>query len=227
MAAHLEAGEPSGWFEPVYAAAGRDHTQLPWVRRDPHPYLVDWLDDPVAEPPGRRAIVVGCGWGDDAALLAARGFEVVAFDIAASAIARARRRFRRAGVDWRVTDLLDLPDDLIGGFDLVVEVDTVPWLPGVVRDAAMHAIARLAAERGVVVVVTRLATGGDRRTEIAGPPWAQVPSELTTYREGGLVRLAVEHPEPDGAPVMDARLTWQRPTGEPPATSAIPGLGHG
>jgi SAM-dependent methyltransferase len=215
VAHHLEAGEPTGWFEPLYAAAGRDPSPIPWVRRAPHPYLVDWLAGPVTSPPGRRAVVIGCGWGDDAALLAEHGYEVAAFDVAPSAVARARRRFRRRGVDWRVADLLALPDGLEGAFDLVVEVETVPWLPGVVRDAAMQAVASLAAPRGVVVAVTKLATSDDARGHVDGPPWPQAPSERAAYPAGGLVRLALEHPTPDGAPVMDVRLTWQRPAGLP------------
>lgn len=220
VARHLDEGDPTGWFEPLYAAAGRDHAAIPWVRRAPHPYLTGWLDDPVATPPGRRAVVVGCGWGDDAAALAARGFEVVAFDVAPSAVARARRRFRRGGVDWRVADLLALPDDLLGAFDLVVEVDTVPWLPGVVRDAAMQAVASLVAPGGIAVVVTRLATSEAARGQVSGPPWSQAPSELAAYQAGGLVRLVLEHPPPDGSPTLEARLTFQRPgerTVSPPA----------
>lgn len=209
-ARHLEVGDPTGWFETLYAEADRDHGAIPWVRREAHPYLTGWLADPVVAPPGRRAVVVGCGWGDDAAATAAAGFEVIGFDLAPSAVHRARRRFRRSGIDFRVADLLALPDELVGAFDLVVEVDTVPWLPGVVRDAAMQSIASLAVPNGVAVVVTRLATDERARGEVDGPPWAQAPSELAAYRAGGLTRSALEHPPHDGSPVMDARLTWQR-----------------
>lgn len=213
---HLEAGEPVAWFEPLYAAARRDPAMIPWARLAPHPYVSDWLDDPVTTPPGRRAVVVGCGLGDDAALLARRGYEVTAFDVAPTAVAWARRRFRGIDVDWRVVDLLDPPAELVGGFDLVVEVATVPSLPGVVRDVAMDAIARLAAPRGVVLAVTLVATDADVASRWDGPPWAQSPSELATYRGSGLVRVALEHPDPDDDGGMEVRLTWQRPAGAPP-----------
>jgi SAM-dependent methyltransferase len=214
---HLSAGRPTGWFEPVYAAAAGEPTAVPWVRLGPHPYLLDWLDAPVLRAPGPRAVVVGCGLGDDAVALAARGFEVTAFDVAPTAVAWAARRFPDAGVSWRSADLLDLPDDLLGAFDLVVEVHTVQSLPGVVRDAAMHAVGRLAAPGGVVVAVTLVAADQQVARQRQGPPWAQAPSELAAYRSAGLVRLALEHPDPDEDGTMEVRLTLQRPLGAPPS----------
>jgi SAM-dependent methyltransferase len=221
---HLGAGRPTGWFEPLYAAADEDASTVPWAELSPHPYVYDWLADPVATPPGRRAVVVGCGLGDDAALLVAEGFAVTAFDVAPSAVAWARRRFPEDPVTWRTADLLDLPADLVGAFDLVVEVRTVQSLPGVVREAAMHAIGTLAAPGGVVVVVTLLATDQAGARGWAGPPWPQVPSELAAYRSSGLVRVALEHPEPDEHGLMEVRLTLQRPTGTPPPGSGGEGV---
>lgn len=208
---HLDAGDPVGWFEPWYAAVGRDTGALGWAALEPHPYVVDWLDSPAAEPPGRRAVAVGCGLGDDAAELARRGHDVTAFDVAPTAVRRARRRFRRSGVEWRVADLLALPDDVLGAFGLVVEVHTVPWLPGVVRDAAMQAIGSLAAPGGVVLVVTVLAADAETAGRSEGPPWPQAPAELAAYRAAGLERVALEHADaaPDG--LFEARITWRRP----------------
>jgi hypothetical protein len=214
-AAHLEAGDPTGWFEPVYAAARRDPAAVPWARLAPHPYLRDWLEAPVASPPGRRAVVVGSGLGDDARAVADHGFEVTAVDLAPSAVRWAARRHRRRAIAWRTLDVLDAVDraPLEGAFDLVVEVLTVPYLPGVVRDAAMHAIGALVAPGGVAVVVTLLATGPDRAGP-GGPPWAQAPSELAAYRAAGLVRLALDHPSMDPDAVsLPVRVTFQRPRG--------------
>jgi SAM-dependent methyltransferase len=207
---HLSVGEPSGWFEPAYAAAGRRSGLLPWHVDGPHPYLVDWLDEPVAAPPGPRTIVVGCGLGDDAAHLAGRGCAVTAFDVAPTAVRRARRRHRRAEVDWHVADLLTPPEEWRGAFDLVVEVHTVPWLPGVVRDAAMQAIGSLAGPGGVVLVVTLLAADSGVADAASGPPWPQAPAELAAYRAAGLERVALEHADPDEHGLLEARLTWRR-----------------
>lgn len=207
---HLARGEPTGWFEPAYRAVGRRARRLPWGRRGPHPYLVDWLEEPPVEPAGRRAIVVGCGLGDDAAHLARQGYAVTAFDIAPTAVRRARRRHRGLDVDWEVADLLDAPDAWQGAFDLVVEVHTVDWLPGVVRDAAMQAIGGLAAQGGTVLVVGLLATGSEVVDAVGGPPWPQAPAELAAYRAAGLERVALEHPEPDDTGRLEARITFTR-----------------
>lgn len=206
---HLGAGRPTGWFEPVYAGARGRSAAVPWGGEDAHPYVTDWLDEPVQPPPGRRAVVVGCGLGADAQAVHDHGYEVTAFDVAPTAVEWARRRLPDA-VDLRVADLLDLPDDLVGAFDLVVEVRTVQSLPGVVRDAAMHAVASLAAEGGVVVAVTLLATSAEAAATWQGPPWAQAPSELAAYVAGGLRRVALEHPDPAGEPAIDVRVTLVR-----------------
>jgi SAM-dependent methyltransferase len=215
---HLSSGRPTGWFEPLYAGADGDPSAVPWAHLAPHPYLLDWLTEPVATPPGRRAVVVGCGLGDDAVALAERGFEVTAFDVAPSAVGWAARRFPDADVTWQVADLLDLPTELVGAFDLVVEIRTVQSLPGVVRDAAMHAIGTLAAPGGVVLAVTLVAGSQEAARRWSGPPWPQAPSELAAYRSSGLVRLALEHPDPDERGTMEVRLTFQRPVGTPPST---------
>ncbi len=226
----LAAGHPYGWFEPAYAAAVVHGQRLPWQEGAAHPWLAAWLDAPVHAPPGPRALVVGCGVGDDVAPLVARGYDVTALDVAPTAVAWARERAtrRRDGSDgavtWRSGDLLALGAELTGAFDLVVEIHTVPWLPGVVRDAAMAAIGGAVAPGGVALVITELAVSEADRSSLPGPPWPQAPSELAAYRAGGLVRLALEHPPADGQATMEVRVTWQRPRGTAPDRPAAPGL---
>jgi SAM-dependent methyltransferase len=212
---HLAAGAPTGWFEPAYREAVASQRRLPWQEPDPHPWVASWLDEPVLTPPGRRALVIGCGEGAEVRLLAARGFEVVGFDVAPTALAwatdllrREPREVRRA-VTLREADLLTVDPAEFGTFDLVVEVHTVPWLPGLVQDAAMAAIGPLVAPAGMAVTITELRR--DDEVEVAGPPWPQAPSALAAYRAGGLVRLALEHPRVSGSGPLEVRLTWQRP----------------
>lgn len=212
--AELGAGRPTGWFEPLYAESGGHPELLPWYREGPHPYLEGGV--PVA--PGAAVLVVGCGLGDDAAWLAGLGHRVTAFDLAPSAIEAARARHPDAEVEWRVADLLDAPGDL-GPADLVVEVHTVDHLPGVVRDAAMQAIGSLVAPGGSAVVITRLATSREVADRTPGPPWPQAPSELAAYRAGGLLRVSLEHPEPDEHGCLEVRLVLAR--------SPVPGVGPG
>lgn len=214
----LAAGAPTGWFEPAYRAAAEHQAALPWAAGVPHPYLTDWLAAPVTQPPGARAVVVGAGLGDDAAAVADAGYSTIGLDLSPTAVAEAQRRHERhgRGIDrgrlrFEVADLLDLPAAHRGGYDLVVEVHTVPWLPGVVREAAMAAIASLAAPGGVVVAITVLAADAARQRGSIGPPWPQAPSELAAYRVEGLDRVALEHAAVGGEPWFEARITFQRP----------------
>ena len=50
-------------------------------------------------------------------------------------MAAARERYPDTAVEYRVADLLDLPADLVGAFDLVIEVSTVQALPPELRTA--------------------------------------------------------------------------------------------
>src|SRR5437764_1284364 len=86
-------GDPSGWFDELYAAGSAGRVPLPWNRTHPHPLLAEWATAGRIDGTGRRALVVGCGLGADAAYLAGRGFAVVGFDIAPTAIRLASRRW--------------------------------------------------------------------------------------------------------------------------------------
>ena len=128
-AAALKADDPTGWFEQLYAQAAAGQAVVPWDRGEPNPLLVEWA---VGRPaPGRhqRALVVGTGLGYDAAFLAGLGWGTIAFDISATAITAARRRFPQVPVDFRVADLLNPPPEWTGQFDLVLESYTTQALP--------------------------------------------------------------------------------------------------
>lgn len=203
--------DPTGWFEPLYADADGDAAAVPWAREAPSPGLLAWLDQPGLDVSGSDALVVGCGLGDDAAELARRGCRVTAFDVSGTAVAWARERFADLDVDWRVADLLALPDDLRGSAGLVVEVRTVQSLPEEVRPDAMAAVASTVAPGGVLVHVGLVATSPRAAHEWQGPPWALAPDELAAYERSGLRRLSLAHPGEVDGPAMDVVLTMQRP----------------
>ncbi|MFT3866366.1 MAG: class I SAM-dependent methyltransferase [Solirubrobacterales bacterium] len=171
-----------GDFEEMYRAAGDDLGSLPWANLEPFPALVEWLDGEPAAP-GGRALVIGCGYGDDAEELARRGFEVAAFDFAPTAIARARERFPASAVDYRVADLFDLPAEWAGAFDLVVEIRTLQSLPIEDRAPAPAAIAATLAPGGLLWL---FALARDERVPGGTRPWSLVPAELARLEEAGL-----------------------------------------
>ncbi len=211
-AAEVLRATATDWFDPLYRDADGDPAGIQWAALAPHPHLVAWLDRPGLDVTGVDAVVVGCGLGDDAAELARRGCRVTAFDVSATAVDWAWRRFPDLDVRWEVADVLDLPDHLVGAFGLVVEIRTVQSLPGTVRDAAMQGIASLVGSGGWLLATTLLATSDEAARRWKGPPWAQAPAELAAYRVGGLERISLDHrPGHADDDAMSVRLTFQRP----------------
>ncbi len=70
--------DATGWFERLYTQAQGNEQAIYWAQMVSNPNLVQWLDRRNVGGKGRRALVIGCGLGDDAEELAHRGFEVVA-----------------------------------------------------------------------------------------------------------------------------------------------------
>jgi SAM-dependent methyltransferase len=197
LAAHaIAAGEPTAWFDKLYSAAAQDEAQVPWDRRAPHPLLLQWAGEHAVDGTARNAIVVGCGLGEDAELLASLGFATTAFDIAPAAVSAARARFPSSPVSYTVADLFDLPDPWIGAFSFVFESLTVQSLPRTLRMRAIAAVRSLVAPGGRLLVVSG-ALGDDDPDD--GPPWLLSRAELDEFAADGLVSTGVDNvPGSDG-----------------------------
>ena len=181
--------ETYSWFDPLYARAEGDASQVPWALSGPAPSLVDWLKKNKSN--GRSAVVVGCGLGDDAEALAANGFEVTAFDVAESAIAWAQKRFPHSPVTYTAADLFNLPTRWQNSFDLVFEFRTLQALPLDVRTTAIEQVASLAKPNGTVLVTTY--TRGNEGEIPDGPPWPLSESELAHFEQLGLAVEQRQH----------------------------------
>ena len=83
-AASVAGGDDTGWFEKLYAEGEAGNAVVPWVLGEPNESLVEWAAGPDGtrrlDGRGKRALVVGCGTGDDAEFLAGLGFAVTGFD---------------------------------------------------------------------------------------------------------------------------------------------------
>ena len=77
---YLAAGDPTGWFEELYAAGKSGRITMPFDREQPHPLLVEWAEEHRLNGAGKNAIVVGCGLGADAEYISSRAFQTTAFD---------------------------------------------------------------------------------------------------------------------------------------------------
>ncbi len=167
-------------FEAVYREAEGDASRIPWADAKPNPSLVSWLNAEAAGRlrPGARAIVVGCGLGDDVIELINRGFDASGFDIAPTAIDWARKRFPTHAEAFFVGDLLDMPSRTRHRFDLVIEAYTIQSAKPTLRHPFVRAIAQLACPRGLMLTIARGRDEHEPLEHLQGPPYPLAPSEL-------------------------------------------------
>ncbi len=185
IAESLARGDATGWFEELYAAAASGDLDIPWDRPVPTQPLDEWARRRGAGT-GQRAVVVGCGLGRDAELLAKLGYATTAFDVAPSAVEQARQRHPGSAVTYVVADLMDLPEAWNGAFDLVVESITVQSLPLGMRASAVAQVRSLVAPRGTLLVVSNVREGpADEAFVSNGPPWPLDRSEVESFAAPG------------------------------------------
>ncbi len=200
--------DATGWFERLYVRAEAGEAVVPWARDEPNRLLVQWTRARGLAGEGRRALVVGSGLGDDAEHIAGLGFDTVAFDIAPTAIAVARRRFPASPVDYVVADLLDPPAAWRGAFDFVLESITVQALPPSLHPSAIAAVADLVAPGGTVLV---LSAAREPAEDADGPPWPLTREEIDAFAAHGLAPVRVEDLRGAADPVRRWRAEYARP----------------
>lgn len=193
------------FFDGLYVAAGGGGDPVPWDRDGaPQQLLADWAADRSLSGAGRRAVVVGCGFGGDAEFLARLGFAVVGFDFSAPAIEAARELNPRSAVDYELADLLALPTGWFAGFDLVVESLTVQSLPRSIRAEVIAAVRSLAAPGGTVLVIS---SQQGMRAEAPTGPWPLSRADVDSFAGDGFELVRLEQPPgPDGLPRWRAEL---------------------
>jgi SAM-dependent methyltransferase len=207
---YADKEDPNGWFEEFYTGAEGDIHNVYWADLAPNPVLVAWLEKQGIPLGGARAVVVGCGLGDDAELLAKYGYAVTAFDISPTAIEMCKKRYPESKVDYLVGNLFKPPPDWVRGFALVYECNTTQILAEPQRRQSVKAIADLTAPGGVVLVSCRSRAVGDNSSTF---PIAMDRNEMDGYCRAGLIEsdfnAYVDHQDP---PVPHFFAVYTRPS---------------
>jgi 2-polyprenyl-3-methyl-5-hydroxy-6-metoxy-1,4-benzoquinol methylase len=167
---YQEKDDPTGWFESIYKNVNGNYKDVFWADLEPNPYLIEYIkNNPINNAKSKKAIVVGCGVGDDCEFLSNNGYEVIGFDISSSAIQLCKNRYPNSKVTYLVADLFKYPKNWFENFDLIYECNTIQVLPGKYRIEARDAIASLASKNGLIIVSCRSRISGEQEDDIPLP----------------------------------------------------------
>lgn len=165
---HQDKDDPTGWFESIYKNAKGNHANVFWADLEPSPYLIQWLEEnPISE--NKKAIVIGCGVGDDCEALSQFGYKVIGFDISPSAIQLCQDRYPNSEVNYVVANLFNTPENWIEAFDIVYECNTIQVLPGKYCIQARKNISSLLSKGGHLLVSCRSRDKGKQLDDIPLP----------------------------------------------------------
>lgn len=204
-------GEPLAWFEDLYDSANRKSEDIPWARMEPHPQMVEWI----ANRPeiNGKALVVGCGLGDDAEWLQEVGFDVTAFDISKSSIDWCKERFPDSTVDYCVADIFSPPENWENKFDLIVEIHILQVIPENIRDTAAKNLSLLLTNNGHLLCIGRLFESNIVEQPV--PPWplgrVWLESQFTDLRLVNFTRFTSENNSIGDFPSLPRFIaSWQK-----------------
>jgi SAM-dependent methyltransferase len=204
----LDRNDPKGWFEALYKEAQGDPKKIPWADMAPNPNLVEWLDKNSVSGAGKKALVSGCGLGDDAEELSKRGFDVTACDISAEAIAWCQRRFPNSKINYVIADICRLPEDFSNRYDFALEISTLQVLPGQIRPNAMDCLARALAADGRLLIIAR---GRNALDHPGNMPWPLTREEVRYFTRLGLEEVRFEdYLDNENPPVRRFRIEYHK-----------------
>ncbi len=182
-AEYIEKGDFYGWFDAIYRETENDSEQIPWVDFEPNRFLVEWNKTANLQGYGRKALVVGCGLGDEAKFLDELNFDVTAFDVSEKAIEIAKSLDAETDINFVTADLFNPPSKWQKAFDFVLEVYTIQALPLSLRKKAIDAISNFVTENGELIVVQRFRENDE---DAGSLPWALSPDDLFNFEKNGL-----------------------------------------
>lgn len=177
------SGDPTGWLEQLYREQEQGLNVVPWAELGANPNLLEFFERNPMAAEGKTALVIGCGFGDDAEQLAAWGFETTAFDVSPSAVRAAKRRYPGTPVNYVTADVLAPPVEWTRRFDFVLESYTLQVLPRALRPQAIGGCAGFVKTSGMVLLIAR---GRDENEDEGLMPWPLTRGELDLFKTLGL-----------------------------------------
>jgi len=179
--------QASAWFNDLYREHKDNHEKIPWAKLEVNPLLKSYLDE-TKEHKG-KALVIGCGLGDDARALELAGYEVLAIDVSEKALELAGERFSDSKIVFGKQDIFDMPQKYHEHFDFVFEAFTIQSLPVEFREKMIEAVANTVAINGKLLLVAH-----KKKLTVSGPPWPLKRDEVDLFKEH-LTELSFElHP---------------------------------
>lgn len=180
-----EHNRASAWFEELYKQNENTHENIPWAKQAVNPLLQTYLDTK-KEHKG-KALVIGCGLGDDAYALVNAGYETLAIDISQTALNIAQKRFEGSGVEFVKQDIFDMPKQYFEYFDFVFEALTIQSLPREFRTKMIKAVAQSVSIDGELLVVAH-----KKQLVDGGPPWPLTQVEIDQFLDNKLQEISFE-----------------------------------
>jgi len=171
----------SAWFDGLYKENKKSHENIPWARQAVNPLLQSYLDDEAVHQ--GKALVIGCGLGDDAMALAEAGYDVTAIDVSQTALDLAKERFPDANITFKKQDIFEYDAQ----FDFVFEAFTIQSLPIAFREKMITAVANTVAKGAKLLLVAH-----KREEEFEGPPWPLTQEDVDLFKVEDLRELTHE-----------------------------------
>lgn len=199
--AHHKATE---WFEDLYQKNKTSQEKIPWAKQSVNPLLQSYLDEKSIHK--GKALVIGCGLGDDAIALEMAGYEVVAIDISQTALDLAKERFPDSKVSFEKQDIFDMPPNYESYFDFIFEALTIQSLPIEFRTKMIKAIVQSISKEGKLLLVAH-----KKESVFKGPPWPLIQEEVDIFKTEGLKELSFElHTEASKISSTRFRVLYER-----------------
>ena len=171
------------FFENIYKESKGNEENIPWAEMQTDKFLQEYLEMNLGEG---KAIVIGCGLGDDAYALEEAGFEVTAIDISETAVNWAKERYDYCDINFQVQDIFNLPKEMLGEYNFIFESRTIQSLPLEYRNKIIQAISSLMAPDAKALVI---ANGKQEGEKFDGPPWPLEYNELRLFENHGCKEL--------------------------------------